>query len=106
MASGGESQGWSAGAVDDPSGQCEEPGADGAGDDQLVVDAGVAADGGPADQVVGEDGGLQPGPVGVEVAGRDVVEAGAFFEVADGELDDGVVSVELVDLDGGRRRGR
>ena len=41
-----------------------------------------------------------------KLPGRDVFESGAFFEVADGELDDGVVTVELVDLDGGRRRGR
>ena len=32
--------------------------------------------------------------------GRAVLEPGAFFEVADGELDGGVVAVELVDLDG------
>ena len=35
-----------------------------------------------------------------KLPGRDVLEPGAFFEVADGELDDGVMSVELVDLDG------
>ena len=27
-------------------------------------------------------------------------ESGAFFEVADGELDDGVLAVERVDVDG------
>ena len=31
------------------------------------------------------------------VAGGDVFESGSFFEVADGELDDGVATVELVD---------
>ena len=65
-----------------------------------LLDADVAEDGGPADQVVGEHGALQPGRVGVEVAGGDMVESGAFFEVADGELDDGVVTVEPVDVDG------
>ena len=34
--------------------------------------------------------------------GGAVVETGAVFEVADGELDGGVVAVELVDLDGRR----
>ena len=29
-----------------------------------------------------------------------MVESGAFFQVADGELDDGVVTVEPVDVDG------
>ena len=66
----------------------------------------LPSDGGPADQVVGEDRALQPCRVGVEVPGRDVFESGAFFEVADRELDDGVLAVEPVDLDGGRRRGR
>ena len=60
----------------------------------------VAECGGPAGQVVGEDCALQPGRVGVEVAGGDVVESGAFFEVADGELDDGVLAVERIDGDG------
>src|SRR3954466_12053453 len=61
----GEPQCWSAGAVGDPAGECEESGADGAGNDQLVLDAGVAADGGLADQVVSEDCALQPDAVGV-----------------------------------------
>ena len=46
----------------------------------------------------------EPGGVGEEPSGRAVLEAGAFFEVADGELDGGVVAVELVDRDGGRSR--
>jgi hypothetical protein len=37
----------------------------------------------------------------VEVPGRDVFEPGALFEVADREFDDGVLTVELVDVDGG-----
>ena len=60
----------------------------------------------PADEVVGQHGALQPGGVGGEVAGGAVFEPGAFFEVADGQLDAGVLTVEGVDLDGGCRQGR
>src|SRR6185312_17107182 len=35
----------------------------------------------PADQVGGEYGALQPGGVGVEVAGGDVLETDALFEI-------------------------
>ena len=35
-----------------------------------------------------------------KLPGGDVVEPGPFFEVADGEFDDGVVAVEPVDVDG------
>ena len=31
-----------------------------------------------------------------------MLEPGAFFQVADGELDGGVIAVELVDVDGGQ----
>ena len=62
--------------------------------------SGFAEDDGPADEVVGEHGAVQPRPVGGEVARRDVFETGAFFEVADGELDHGVLAVEGVDGDG------
>ena len=41
--------------VDEPAGDRDEPGAGGAGDDELIVDADVAEDAGPADQVVGEE---------------------------------------------------
>ena len=75
----GQAQGRSAGAVDEPTREGEESGADGAGDGQLVLDANVAEDRGPADQVVSEHGALQPGRVGVEVAGRDMVEPGAVL---------------------------
>ena len=91
-----------AAAVDEPAGELEEPGADGAGDGELFGGVHVAESGGPADQVVGEHGAGEPGGVGEELTGRAVLEPGAFFEVADGELDGGVVAVELVDLDGGQ----
>ena len=60
----------------------------------------VAEAGGPADEVVGEHGAAEPGGVGEEPARGAVLEPGAVFEVADGELDGGVVAVELVDVDG------
>ena len=82
--------------VDEPAGDREEPGAGGAGDDELIVDADIAEDAGPADQVVGEHGALQPGGVGVEVPGWDVFETGAFFEVADRELDHGVPAMDQI----------
>ncbi len=44
-------------------------------------------------EVVGEYGAGEPGAVGSVVPGGDVFETGAFFEVADGELDNGVVAV-------------
>ena len=62
----------------------------------------AAEAGGPADEVVGEHGAGEPGGVGEEPARGAVLEPGAFFEVADGELDGGVVAVELVDGDGGQ----
>ena len=65
-----------------------------------AFDADGAEVAGPADQVVGEHGALQPGRVGVEVAGGNVVESGALFQVTDGEFADGVVTVEPVDVDG------
>ena len=99
---GGEPQDPAAAAVDEPAGEGEEPGADGAGDGELVVGVDAAEAGGPAGEVVGEHGAGEPGGVGEEPARGAVLEPGAFFEVADGELDGGVVAVELVDGDGGR----
>ena len=43
---------------------------------------------------------LQPGGVGVEVPGGDVAEHCTVFEVADGELDDGAVAMEPVNVNG------
>ena len=37
----------------------------------------------------------------MEVPGWDVLESGTVFEVADREFDDGVLTMELVDIDGG-----
>jgi hypothetical protein len=47
-------------AIDDAVGDREVPGAGGAGDDELIVDADVAEDGGSANQVAREHGALQP----------------------------------------------
>ena len=75
------------------------PGAHGAGNGELIVGMDVAELGTPADEVVGEDGAGEPGCIGEEVARGAVLEARSFFEVADGELDAGVVAVEDVGLD-------
>ena len=57
-----------------------------------MVVAGQAEHPGPAQQVVGQRGDHRPGGVGGEVAGGEVRER-LVFEVADGELDDGVLAV-------------
>ena len=54
--------------------------------------AGEAEQFGPAQQVVRQRGDHRPGRVGVEVAGGEVRER-LVFEVADDELDDGVLAV-------------
>ena len=65
----------------------------------LVVGMHMADPCGPADAVVGEHGAAQPGCIGEEVPEGAVLEAGALFDVADGEFDGGVVAVELVERD-------
>ncbi len=60
----------------------------------------LAHGGRPADEVVSQHRALQPGAVGAEVARRHMLQAGALLQVADGELDHGVVAVEHIDLDG------
>ena len=52
---GGEAEGEASGPVDEPGGDGDELGAEGAGDGQGVSTVWVAEEGGPADQVVGED---------------------------------------------------
>src|SRR5215207_11211721 len=74
------------GAIDETTGDTHVSGADGAGDDELIVNADLTQRCGPADQVVGEQGALQPCRVGVKAAGGDVVESGTFFQIADREL--------------------
>ena len=88
-------------AVDESARDCKQSSPQRSSDDELVLDAELAGDRGPADHVVREDCALQPCRVRVEVAGRDVLEAGAFFEIADREFDHGVLTVELVELDSG-----
>ena len=90
-----ESQCWCAGAVHDDSGERDELGASGSVGGRGLVGEQC----GPASEVVGEHGTAEPCGVGWVVPGGDVFESGAFFEVADGELDDGVFSVELVGFD-------
>ena len=98
---GGESQGGLAGAVHDPARNREESGAHGARHDELVINTNLAEHRGPTDQVVREDRALQPRRVRVEVPRRDVLEPGAFFQVADRELDDRVLSMKSVNVDRG-----
>lgn len=90
---------WSSGAVDEPAGDRKQPGPQRAGDNELVVDADLAGDRGPTDHVVRQHGALQPGRVGLEVAGRDVLEPGTFFEIADRELDHSVAAMKLIEFD-------
>src|SRR3984957_17294665 len=84
--------------VDEPGGDVDELGAGRAGHASLLRGRGGGRvdGGGPAGEVVGEPGGPQPRAVGEEGAGGDVFEPGSFFQVADGEFDDGVVAVEGV----------
>src|ERR1700674_2769035 len=60
-----------------------------------------AESGDPAQQVVGERADDDPRRVREELPGRRVVPPGAFFEIADRELDDRVVAVIGVQGDGG-----
>jgi hypothetical protein len=72
------------------SGQRQQSASDGSGG--ADGGAGQADQGGPAQRVVGQAGDHGPGGVGVELAGGEVRER-LVFEVADRELDDGVLAV-------------
>ena len=87
-------------AVDDPAGECDESGADGARDGELIVGMDVAETDRPADEVVSEDRAREPRRVGEELSGRAVLETSAFFEVTDREFNGGVIAVELIAGDG------
>lgn len=91
----GQAETGSALGVDESSGHAEVAVSDGLGDDgsgDAQADAGE-----PADEVVGQGGAQEPGAVGAEVPGWAVLQAGAVFEVADREFDDGVVAVPGID---------
>ncbi len=93
---GGEPQGRSSRAVHRHGGHGGEAGASGP-----VCHGWLVGElGGPVAEVVGQHGTAKPGAVGVVMPRRDVFEPGAFFEITDGELDCGVVAVELVGFDG------
>ena len=62
----------------------------------------VAEPRGPAHQVVGEYRAREPRRVSEELPGRAVGEPSAVFEIADRELDGGMVAVELIDLNDGK----
>lgn len=89
-----------AASVDQASRNGEQARAERAGDGELIVGMDMAEPDGPANEVVGEHCTGEPGPVGEELARWAVLESRSFFEVANGEFNPGMVSVELVDLDG------
>lgn len=86
----------SSAAVHEPTGQAKDLVADAAGDGELSVGMETTEARRPAGQVAGEHGASQPGGVGEEAPGRTVQHPCAFFEIADGELDSGMVALELV----------
>jgi hypothetical protein len=87
---GGQVQRPAPGAVRQSSGQSEQSPAHGARGANGV--AGQAEQRRPAQQVVRERGDDRPGGVGEEAPGREVRQR-LILEVADGELDDGVLAV-------------
>ena len=66
---------------------------------QLIVGMDVAQTGTPADEVVGQHRAGEPCRVGEEAPRGTVLEARSFLQVADGQLDRGVLAVERVHLD-------
>jgi hypothetical protein len=86
--------------VDQASGNGEQPATQRAGDGEPIVGMDVAEADGPTNEIVGEHSTGQPGRIGEELARWAVLESGSFFEVANGEFDPGMVTVELVDRDG------
>ena len=90
------SRSGTSGAVYHHGRECDEAGASGP-----VGDGWLAGEGShPLAEVVGEHGAGEPGGVGCVVSRRDVFETGALLEVADSELDDGVLTMELIGFDG------
>ena len=87
---GGEVKCPLAGGAGQAAGHLKQPAAEGAGSADGL--AGQADQGAPAQQVVRQAGDHGPGAVGVELAGGEVRER-LVFEVADRELDDGVLAV-------------
>ena len=87
---GGQVQVELAGRAGQPPGQAQVACSQRLGGDQLLAQADPA---GPAGEVVRDDVEGQPGRVGSEPAGGQVVEADAVLEVTDGVLDLGVAAV-------------
>jgi hypothetical protein len=82
-------------AGSEPAGEREQPAADGAGRADRLI--GQADEDAPAYEVVRDAANHRPGGVGVEPAGWEVRQR-LVFEVANRELDDGVVAVFSLDL--------
>src|SRR5205085_3963191 len=87
---GGEMQRPLAGGAGQPAGDLKQAAAQRASGADGV--AGQSDEGGPAGEVVREAGDHGPGAVGGELAGGEVLK-GLVFEIADRELDDGVLTV-------------
>ena len=85
-------------AVHESSWKAQHSPAHGAGDGELAVGMKIAEAGGPPHEIVGEHRASKPRRVGEELARRAVLEPGTFFQVADGELDAGVVTVKRIRL--------
>ena len=92
-------QGRCSGSVHQSSRDREVAGPQGAGDHQGVLFDEVTEVRTPADQVVSEHGTAHPRRVGREVTRRTVLHARSLLPVVDAQLDDGVASVEGVELD-------
>ena len=96
--SGGEAQDQFSSVVHDPSGQCEQAGADGVAVGESSYRAGVVFY--PPVEVVSQRGAGKPGGVGEEVPRRAVGETGMLFDVSYGQLRAGMGPVVGVGLYG------
>ena len=86
----GKMQGEAARRAGDPSGEREDPTAEGFGGYQLLAQTDASR---PAGQVMGDHLDRQPGAVGGEAAGRHVVQSDTVLEVAYRILDLGVAAM-------------
>ena len=92
-----EVQGEPAGRAGQPAGHGQKAAAQGVGGDDGIA---LADAGGPAGHVVGQDVEAEPGRVGAEATGWQMVESDAVFQVAYGVFDFGVGSVVGFQFDG------
>ena len=93
----GKVQGEAAGRAGEPSRQGEEPPPEGLGGDPLLAQTDARR---PPGQVVGHHLYRQPGGIGGEAPGGEMVQADAILEVADGILDLGVAAMISLQFQG------